>query len=679
MTSYSGIKAAPTDAGEYLATVFGADGVLAKTKPGYVPRPEQIELAHAVHQTFTDRRTLLAEAPTGVGKSFGYAVPASWHAAHQHRRVVIVTANIALQEQLVEKDLPFLAEHLPWKFSFALAKGWSNYLCRDAMTDSRNDHLRGRRLPVLQDQENLERAFKWADQTVDGDVSELPFELNQTLRPLLTVSTEDCLRKACDHYLDCHARKAREALGSAQLLVANYHMYFTDLALRASSGKESGILPEHQLVVLDEGHKASTIARDFFGQRITPGAVRHAASALDAKGKLTEKLGLPKQIEPELKNDLSFAADKLFAELGALRQDESRYKNRIDRQGMFDATHLMALLDSARARYEQAAGGGNISGEGRVYLHARAARCEVLGATLRNAMVNANADDWVYFLDDIAGREGAVALMAVPFSVADVLRPVLFEREPEPAQGVVVTSATLCTSSGKSAFDFTASQLGAERADELVVASPFDFSRSCLVIPRITPPTEDARAWLSDVCDQFVEATTMAGGRTLGLFTSYKALRAAKARLLDTRPNFTVLAQGDAPRTQLLQRFRDDETSVLLGCESFWEGVDAPGITCSLVFIDRIPFDHFEDPIVDAIRARDRQWFMSYMVPRAITMFRQGFGRLVRSVTDGGVVVCCDTRLVDKAYGRQFLRALPAGVTTFRRLEQASGYLSTPF
>ncbi len=678
MTTHTGIRAAATDAETYLDAIFGPDGALAQAKPGYIMRESQVQLARAVDDTFRDRRTLLAEAPTGTGKSFAYSVPATYHAAHYHRRVVIVTANIALQEQLVESDLPFLQEHLPWKFNFALAKGWSNYLCLDSLTDARNDHLRGRRLPVLQDQQNLETAFEWADKTDGGDISELPFELNQALRPLLTVSTEDCLRKACDHYQDCHARKAREALSSAQVLVANYHMYFTDLALRASSGKESGILPEHQLVVLDEGHKAADIARDFFGQRLTPGAVRHAVAALDAKGKLVEKLGLPKQLDPELKQTIGFEADRLFADLGALRQDRDRYKNRLDRVGLFDPQHLMSLLANAAQVYEQGATRGGLSGEGRVYLHARASRCEVLVATLRNASENHDADNWVYYLDDISGREGAVALMAVPFSVAEVLRPVLFEKDPDP-YGVVVTSATLCTSSGKSAFDFTAAQLGSEKADELVVESPFDFSKSCLVIPRIHAPTEDKHAWESDVCDQLVEATTLAGGRTLGLFTSYRVLRAAKAALLRSRPTFTVLAQGDAPRTQLLQRFRDDETSVLLGCESFWEGVDVPGLSCSLVFIDRIPFDHFEDPIVDAIRARDRQWFVSYMVPRAITMFRQGFGRLVRSVTDGGVVVCCDTRLVDKAYGRQFTRALPPAVTITRRLEQAGGYLPSPF
>lgn len=672
-TTYTGIKQAASL--EYIEQVFGEGGVLAKTKPGYVPRPGQMQLARAVDATFTDTRTLLAEAPTGVGKSFGYAVPATWHASHHDRKVVIVTANIALQEQLVEKDLPFLAEHLPWKFSYALAKGWSNYLCRDALHDSRNDHLRGRRLPVLQDQQQLEQAFAWSDSTEDGDISELPFELNQALRPLLTVSTEDCLRKACDHYLDCHARKARDKLADAQVLVSNYHLYFTDLAMRASS--DHGILPAHQLAVLDEGHKASTIARDFFGQRITPGAIRHAASALDAKGKLVEKLGLPRTLDPVLKTELSYAADQLFAELSMLKMDRARYRNRLDCACMFDPTYLRGLLDTAERVYTQAAARGGLSGEGRVYLHARATRCATISSALEQASGNLDADNWVYFLDAVSGKEGAVALMAVPFSVAEVLRPRLFEREP--AMGVVVTSATLCTSQGQSAFDFAATQLGAEKADELVVESPFDFTKSCLVVPRIAAPTEDSRGWTEDVCTQLVEVTRLAGGRTLGLFTSYRVLRAAKAALLATRPDFTVLAQGDAPRTQLLQRFRDDETSVLLGCESFWEGVDAPGMTCSVVFIDRIPFDHFEDPIVDATRARDKSWFNRYMIPRAVTMFRQGFGRLVRSVTDGGIVMFCDTRVVDKPYGRQFIRALPEGVTVLRRLEQATGYLPVPF
>ncbi len=673
----SGNNGCPND-DDYLDDVFLPGGVLSRAKPGYVLREAQLKLASACAGAFEGRKALLAEAPTGTGKSFAYLVPATWSAAHQDRKVIVVTANIALQEQLVNQDLPFLAEHLPWKFTYALAKGWSNYACLDAAETARNEQLKGRQLPMLQDNEQLKQALHWLDDTPTGDVSELPFELSAELKQRLTISKDECLGKACDHFDDCFPRKARAQLDKAQVLVANYHLFFADLALKNMG--LGGILPAYQLVVMDEGHKAADIARDFFGQRVTPGSVARAVSFLDAKGRRAEKLSIPERIDPELRAQVVELADALFQDLARLKVDEDRYKARLDREGLFHPQELMRALQSASAELKRAMGRGGVSPEGRTHLEKAARRCSVIAATLGHAALNENESDWVYYLDDISNRKGAVALMAVPFSVREVLRPILFENEKDPV-GVVVTSATLTTSSGESGFDFLASQLGAEAADELIVESPFDFSKSCFVVPRVSSPSNaKGSTWLDEMADEFAEAVKLAGGRTLGLFTSYKAMQYAYDTLMGEEEDgdlggFRVMKQGQAPRTQLLQQFRDDETSVLLGCESFWEGVDVPGPSLSLVFMDRIPFDHFLDPIADAVQARDSKAFARYMLPRATIMFRQGFGRLVRSVSDRGVVVCCDSRIVDKGYGKGFLRALPKGVQVFRRLEQTKAFL----
>lgn len=608
-----------------------------------------------------------------TGKSFAYLVPATWAAAHRDRKVIIVTANIALQEQLVEKDLPFLAEHLPWKFSFALAKGWSNYLCREWLNDARNEQLKGRRLPVLQEQKQLEEVFAWSDHTDEGDISELPFELG-ALRSKVTISKDDCLGKACDFFDDCFPRKARAQLDSAQVLVANYHLFFADLALKRMG--LAGILPDARIVVLDEGHKAADIAREFFGQRVTPFSVSRAVSLLDAKGKRAEKLSIPERIDSDLRQLVIDQADELFAALAKLKADERRYKARLDREDMFDPSELVSSMKSASAQLNRAMGCGGVSPEGRLHLEQAASRCLVVASTLERAASVADDEDWIYYLDSIGDRR--VALMAVPFSVKDILRPVLFEREHDPV-GVVVTSATLTTSSGDSAFDYIASQLGAESASELIVESPFDFTKSCLIVPRVCPPNE--KAFAAEVAEQLVEAVRLTGGRTLALFTSYRVLQVCYERLMfeiesgGLPVSMGLAKQGEAPRTQLLQRFREDETSVLLGCESFWEGVDVPGPSLSCVFMDRIPFDHARDPVLDAVQARDSKAFARYQLPRATIMFRQGFGRLVRSVSDSGMVVCCDSRLVDKGYGKAMLRALPKGVTAFRRLELGAKFL----
>ncbi len=658
-----------TDKPSYLDDVFGAGGVLSKAKPGYRPRAGQVRLSGSVAEAFEERTTLLAEAPTGVGKSFAYLVPATWQAAHNQRRVIVVTANIALQEQIVERDLPFLLEHLPWRFTFALAKGWNNYLCKDVLEGARNDHLR-KRLPVYgETARQFEHVIEWADKTEEGDVSELPFELGE-LRQHVTVGKDDCLGKQCDHFEFCFARKARKRLDDAQIVVANYHLFFADMA---SGGR---VLPAYQLVVMDEGHKAADIAREFFGQRITPGSVARAVSMLDAKGKRAEKLSIPARIDPELKAQVSEAVDRLFVELADLKSDPKRYKARLDRSGLFDPTDLVQLLRSATVQYSRAMARGGVTPEGRIHLEQQSDRCDVLATTLERASQNVDGDEWVYYLEELAGRTGRVALMAVPFSVAKVLRDNLFEREVDPL-GVVVASATLATSLNEQGFDFAREQLGADEAETLIVESPFDYTRACLVVPRIDLPNDrgEKANWQGQLIEQFLEVVSMAGGRTLGLFTSYRVLNAAFEALRRTNPPFTILKQGTAPRTQLLERFREDETSVLLGTESFWEGVDVPGPSLSVLFMDRIPFDHFLDPIADAVQARDVKAFFNYMVPRATIMFRQGFGRLIRSVSDQGIVVCCDPRLIDKPYGRGFIRSLPKELKVIRLLERASEYL----
>jgi ATP-dependent DNA helicase DinG len=652
---------APSD---YLDSVFGSDGVLAKAKLGYCMRPEQLQLAHGVASAFEERKTLLAEAPTGVGKSFAYLVPATYEAAHNDRKVIVVTANIALQEQIVDRDLPFLREHLPWKFSFALAKGWSNYVCKETLNDTRNDLLK-RRLPMHDDHKRLKQIIEWADTTTEGDISELPFELGP-LKQHVTIAKDDCLGKACDFYDDCFARQARKRLDNAQVLVANYHLFFADMSVKAGGGN---VLPEYSLVVMDEGHKAADIAREFFGHRVTPGVLMRAVSMLDAKGKRAEKLCIPERIDPDLKQLVSELTDRVFADLVDLKKDKERYKARLDRSGLFDPSQLVAALRSADASFTRAMARGGIAPDGRKHLEQQASRCASLASALENAAGNIADEDWVYYLDDV---NRGVALMAVPYSIADVLRPRLFEREDQPF-GVVVASATLATEPNDSGFDFVMRQLGAESAETLVVDSPFDFSRCCLVVPRVELPNSSLFA--SQVAAQLVEATELAGGRTLALFTSYRVLEHAKRELLKTNPGFSVFAQGDAPRTQLLERFREDETSVLLGTESFWEGVDVPGPSLSCLFMDRIPFDHFLDPIADMVQAHDSRAFMNYMVPRAKIMFRQGFGRLIRSVSDQGIVVCCDVRLIDKPYGRSFVKALPPQVRVVRRFENAAQFL----
>lgn len=642
---------------DYIDTVFGPDGLLARRFPGYVPRPGQISLARAVDAAIADGAHLLAEAPTGSGKGIGYAVPASYHAASRGMRVVLATSSINLQEQLVDSDLPLLAEVLPWPVRFALLKGKRNYLCRSRLRDIE------RHPPVLDESSDnamLGQIRAWARGTETGDRSELPFEPPARVWQRVSTSAEDCTGRDCRFYRDCFATKARAAAEEADLLVVNYHLLGVHLQLRAATGRDL-VLPAFDIAVCDEGHKLADIARDFFGFRITPGSLRWLAKRIEHLG------------ADALSEHLQTAARAFF---GALRRyyhsDDYKRRLREPEPAPWQPLHriLHEIVTCCRSMLVRCADADALDEHARTAQRDECAaiervleRAALLAQQIADAM-QLTGEDLVYFLDALP--QGGVALCGKPIDVSERLRAAFFDK----AHSTVVTSATL-TAGGR--FDYVRRDLGVPSPRELVVDSPYDFrAQALLVVPDcLLEPTEPG--FSKFVARALAEIVPLAGGRTLGLFTSYRNLEAAYEQLAGC--GYRVLRQGEKPRTQLVEEFRRDVRSVLLGTESFWAGVDVRGEALSCVVIDRLPFPSPDDPVLDALSERGGGWFQNVSLPRAIIAFKQGFGRLIRARGDRGVVVVLDERLITKHYGRAFLRSLPP-VRKSRQLAHVQRFLA---
>jgi len=634
---------------EYLQDVFGAGGHLAQHFESYVPREGQRSMARAVDSALCDGRHLVVEGPTGTGKGIAYLVPAIHHATHGGGQVVITTANIALQEQLVTKDLPLLADVLPWSFTYALMKGRNNYLCRERYW---RELPRGTELiPAPTTEMDMIRAIRqWAEETTTGDVSELPFEPPGALWRRFSTPSDDCRGSACRCSEVCFACRARERARQAKVIVCNYHLLFAHLVVREAT-HEDLVLPSFDVAVLDEAHKATDIAREFFGFRVTSGSIHRIARLLPDWG----ATGLQAALRRE--------ADAFFEALGQFHRSK-QYRVRLRVRGPAPSAELIQLLRSAAGIYEGAMESAQDDAD-KADLRRLSLRSRVLAEQVQEAMTLADSNA-VYFLEE--DRRGRGVLRSKPVDVSSRLRTQLFEQ----ARTVVVTSATLSVGGS---FSLVKSDLGVPEPREVVVESPFDHAeQSILVVPTHLPEPNDP-AFPAVVSTRVRQIAELAGGRTLGLFTSYRNLNRTRDRMQDTA--YRVFSQGERPRTDLVQAFRDDTDSVLLGTESFWAGVDVPGAALSCVIIDRLPFPTPNDPVLDAIRERDRQWFQHHGLPRAIIAFKQGVGRLIRSEGDRGVVVVLDRRLVTKPYGRLFLASLPA-IRTSRRIEDVQAFLDAP-
>jgi ATP-dependent DNA helicase DinG len=598
---------------------FGPSGRLAASLPGFESRAGQAALAEAVADALAGGEHLLAEAGTGTGKSLAYLLPA----LASGKRVVVATATKALQEQLLTKDVPAAAAALGREVRVAVLKGRQNYLCRKALSGV--DGLGGL-FHTAEDAAAYERLQDWIESTETGDRAELPFEPSPTLWAELAVGADRCAGRRCPHIGSCFAEAARGRAASAELVIANHALYFADLAVRERTDG-TGVLPDHDAVVFDEAHRLEEAAASWFGGRISLARLRQLARDVERHCREAEKRP-PARALAEL--------DRTGGQLVAAF-DPGTGRRRLTNA---DWEELDACGSAVAAALERLADG--LMGDGE--------EADALG---RRALAAASDVEACLALDDpdrVSWVEPG-ALAWAPVDVSELLREALWNEGPT----AVLVSATLEPR-------FLRARVGLDEARELILASPFDYREQALLYVPARFPEPRSPGYYARLADEVVALCNLSRGRALVLTSSYRALSELVERTA-TRLGFPVLAQGDAPRERLLERFREDVESVLFATVTFWQGVDVPGESLSLLVVDKLPFSAPGDPLVEArcerIARADGDWFADYALPSAVLQLRQGFGRLIRGHGDEGVVAILDPRLRTRAYGRRFLEALP--------------------
>lgn len=648
--------------------ILGPDGAIARTLANYEARPQQLALAGAIADAIAQKRHLLAEAGTGVGKSFAYLVPAIQAAcADREGRVVISTHTISLQEQLIRKDLPFLQKVMPQRFSALLVKGRGNYLSRRRLRVAQK-----RGVSLLSESgalEQLDTLGRWAASTRDGSRADLAFRPLPSVWDLVESDAGNCLGKKCTDYEDCFYFKARRHVHGAQVLVVNHALFFTDLALR-SMGRDVGILPKYKVAIFDEAHNLEDVAAEHLGLSIARGQADYLLNKL-----LNERRGVMQGLLALFGTEESWrqvqktrrAAEDFFESVlrwrrarpsSGPRQSESL---RVREPGIVPdgvSAEFLALSKVVGRIAENVK-----SDEEQIELDAAAQRCQDLGERIQ-AWLGQKLPGQVYWIEGTGERHARFSLSSAPIEVGPLLREQVFGRIPS----VILTSATLSVG-GRSGFEYFKHRLGfPEEHPAAQLGSPFNYREQAeLHLYRQMPdPTADARAFEEACLAKIKELVLRTRGRAFVLFTSTQTMQrsADRVRLWMREQGLTLLCQGEGPPpARLLEQFRAAGAAVLFGVDSFWQGVDVQGEALSNVIITKLPFAPPDRPVIEArseaIAERGEHPFMEYLLPQAVIKLKQGFGRLIRTASDRGLVAILDPRVLTKPYGRRFIEALP--------------------
>lgn len=643
MSSVSAASSLPS-----LHEFFAPGGVLARSALPYEFRRGQLEMAQAVERAFQDNRHLIVEAGTGTGKTLAYLLPALRLCATTGRRVIISTGTKNLQEQLFFKDVPFL-ESLLGPLRVCYMKGRANYLCRHKLFALRNQPI----LSGLEEISQYQAIAEWEKTSETGDRAEIDdLPEASALWAKLDARSEACLGQTCPDYQRCFITEMRRRAAESDVVIVNHHLFFADMAIRQQAGgaPDAGVLPEAGVVVFDEAHELEDVASSYFGISLSnlkfEDLARDVETLLRSKGELkTEVVSAAQMIRERARMFFGALPTRTAGGGGEGRmpftnRDEFLEDHGDVYLGLLNGLHRMeGELEKLRSVEESQP------------LRRRA-------GTIREQLkflLESEDRNTVFWLERRSGRHTTTHLQATPIDVSELLRELLFQNYPS----VVLTSATLTVQGG---FTHMRKRLGLDEARELVVPSHFRYDRQALLYlpPEMPDPREPG--FQEEAAHRIRRMLDITRGRAFCLFTSYQQMRDLYERLLIEVP-YPLLLQGTAPRKALLEEFRQTPNAVLFGTSSFWQGVDVQGEALSCVIVDRLPFAVPSDPVVQArmraIEEAGGRPFFEYQVPSAVIALKQGFGRLIRSLEDRGVLMLLDPRLERQRYGRIFLESLP--------------------
>ncbi|OGV96591.1 MAG: hypothetical protein A2W53_06015 [Nitrospinae bacterium RIFCSPHIGHO2_02_39_11] len=632
-----------------LSGIFLKDGILSGKLKNYEYRQQQVSMAKAVGNAIEENTHLIVEAGTGVGKSLAYLIPFILWTQKENKKAVISTYTKALQHQLVDKDLPFLKDALSIDFSFALCVGGENYLCL------RRFHQSGSHgLFELDETDDLKKLYEWKDKTKTGLKSDIGFEPLPKLWKKVCREGDICFGRKCGYYEQCFYQKAKAVERSSHILVTNHHLFFAHIA----SGWN--VLPKFDGIVFDEAHQLEDVAAGYLGIEVSNYRLK---SLLDAIANPSTGKGLLSRLEwltpytfveiNSLAGSVRSAGDKFFSILaGRLEEPTKRI-----REENFIPNLLHEPLAELREGLKSVAGMVKKEEEEKEVL-SLIERCDGLSGDIAD-IIGQRLPEYVYWAE-IEGRRRS--LFATPIDIAPILRSQIFEN----ISPVILTSATLSVHGD---FTFLKERLGINNGDELALDSPFNYRDNAMVyISSDVSDPKDAEAFERDVIDSIKVILNITQGRTLILFTSYEMLNKSydalnRSNSSNRLNSLNFLRQGAMDSYKLVEEFKKNSHTVLLGTHTFWQGVDIPGDALQCVIIVRLPFKVPDDPVTEArlerLKENGKDPFISYQIPNAILLFKQGFGRLIRTQSDKGIVVILDPRVKTRFYGERFLSSLP--------------------
>ena len=642
---------------EEIDQLFSDSGILATGIPGFRPRQSQTDMARAVAQAIAGQTALIVEAGTGTGKTFAYLVPALLWGG----KVIVSTGTKNLQDQLFLRDIPVVRKALNVPVSVALLKGRANYVCHFHLERT----LQNGRLTAREDVGYLRDIGRFIKTTGTGDKAELSnVPENALIWNLVTSTRDNCLGAECAHYQDCFVMKARKEAQQADVVVVNHHLFFADVALKDTGVAE--LLPSANTVIFDEAHQLPETATLFFGEDISTSQIMELCRDVLAEGLTHARDGadwgaLVASLEKSVRDlRLTFPSEGTRLSFAQIAASSPFFPALEHLKRML--SHMVEVLATQAERAETIE------------------QCRVRAVEIGNRLA-----DWKDVSDEslpptvlwVEAFSQSVQLHRTPLSIA----PIFSKQREGPPRAWIFTSATLAV---KQDFSHYSSQLGLTDEKAISLPSPFDYEQQALLYSPTILPQPNSPDYTDAVIDAALPVIEAAGGRTFFLCTTLRAVKKTAERLRDEferrKLPYPLFVQGEIGRTELLAQFRKAGNAVLIGSQSFWEGVDVPGDALSVVIIDKLPFAPPDDPVLAAriadMEKRGLNGFMHHQLPEAIINLKQGAGRLIRNESDRGVLMICDPRLLSKPYGRRIWQSLPPFART-RELTSVQSFLQS--